>query len=169
MRSRPNRGFTLIEVMVTVVIIALLAAIAVPAFTKESRKSKASSEVNAMFAELAVREDQYKLENGAYLAADACPATTSPNGATAASCVATGGAWEPLRARLSSDTLVCSYTITAGTGAGTSGPAGFSFTSPAGAWFYIHATCDGDGSAAVNAQYFVSNVSSKVQKLDEGK
>lgn len=155
--------------MVTVAIVAILAAIAVPAFTRETRKSKAKSEVNAMFGELAMREDQYKLENGTYLAAVACPSTTVPAGTAAASCVASGGAWAPLRVRLPSENLVCTYTITAGTGAGTTGPTGFTFTSPPGAWFYIHAICDGDGNAATNAQYFISSTSSAIQKLNEGK
>ena len=78
MRDRlREQGFTLMEVMITVAIIAILAAIAVPVFTKQSRKSKASSEANAVFAELSVREEQYKLENGAYLTAAACPAVSS--------------------------------------------------------------------------------------------
>jgi hypothetical protein len=122
-----------------------------------------------MFAELAMREDQYKLENGAYLAAAACPSTTVRTGTSAASCVGAGGAWAPLRLRLPSPTLLCSYTVTAGTGAGTSGPTGFSFASPPGAWFYLLATCDGDGNASTNAQYFISSVASTIQVQNEGR
>lgn len=168
-RRSKRRGFTLVEVMITVAVIAVLAAIAIPQFTRETRKSKATSEVNAMFAELALRQDQYKLENGVYLAATACPATTVPAGTIATSCSATGGPWAPLRVRLPSDKLFCTYTITVGNGAGTSGPTGFTFSSPPGVWFYILATCDGDGDATQNAQYFVSSTSSAVQKLNEGK
>lgn len=173
MRRTPQRGFTLIEMMVTVAVIAVLAAIAIPAFTRETRKSKAGSEVNAMFGELAIRQDQYKTENGSYLSATACPANTVPTGTDAIACVTTGGAWEPLRARingvLDGNKLMCSYEITAGTGTGTSAPTGFTFASPAGSWFYIVATCDGDGDTTTNAQYFVSSVSSAIQKLNEGK
>ncbi|NVB79597.1 MAG: prepilin-type N-terminal cleavage/methylation domain-containing protein, partial [Kofleriaceae bacterium] len=50
-----EQGFTIVELMVVVAIIAVLAAIVVPTFTKESKKSKAKSEVGAMFAELGVR------------------------------------------------------------------------------------------------------------------
>jgi prepilin-type N-terminal cleavage/methylation domain-containing protein len=162
-----EQGFTLVELMVTVAIIAILAAIAVPAFTKESRKSKATSEVGAMFSELAVRQDQYKLENNAYLTTAACPSAPASNGQDASACINSGGVWEPLRARLPQTKLACSYAITTGTGTGTSNPSGFSFTSPVTSWFYIIATCDMDGDGT-NALYFTSSVDSSMQKQQDG-
>jgi prepilin-type N-terminal cleavage/methylation domain-containing protein len=166
---RSERGFTLIEVMMTVAIIAVLAVVVVPSFMKESRKSKASTEVGAVFAELAVREDQYKLENGVYLAATGCPGSTSPSGADASGCIATSGVWQPLRVRLPSTNLLCNYVITTGSGTGTSDPGGFTFASPSGEWFYITATCDGDGDTTTNATYFVSSLNTTIQKQNEGR
>jgi prepilin-type N-terminal cleavage/methylation domain-containing protein len=166
-RTRAREGgFTVIELMVTVAIIAVLAAIVVPSFTRESRKSKTTSEVAAMFGELSVREDQYKLENGDYLAAAACPSTTVSTGQDATGCV--GGLWNGLRVRLPQQKLICSYEIVTGTGTGTNNPAGFSFTSPAGDWFYLLATCDGDGNTAQNATYFMASTSSSIEKRHEG-
>jgi type IV pilus assembly protein PilA len=48
-----NRGFTLVEVMIVLFIIALLAAIAIPAFTrylKKSRTAEAAGHLNKMWA-----------------------------------------------------------------------------------------------------------------------
>ena len=169
MRRRSQRGFTLIEMMITVAVIAILAAIAIPMFSKETRKSKAKSEVGAMFGELGIRQEQYKLENGVYLATSACPSTTVPSGTAAASCVTASGPWVPLKVRLPSEKLICSYVTTIGTGTGATAPTGFTFTSPAGAWWYVVATCDGDGNSSVNASYFIASNNAAIQVQNEGR
>jgi hypothetical protein len=57
-----------------------------------------------------------------------------------------------------------------GTGTGTNNPvAGFTFTSPAGSWYYALATCDMNSSATVNSTYFTSSVDSNIQSRNEGK
>ncbi|MGE0869911.1 MAG: prepilin-type N-terminal cleavage/methylation domain-containing protein [Kofleriaceae bacterium] len=164
---RTQQGFTLIEMMITVAIIAVLAVVVVPQFTGESRKSRASTEVNAMFGELAIRQDQYRVENGVYLATAACPATPSATAQDASGCIAAGTDWAKLRVRLPSEKLRCSYVTTVGTTAGTNNPSGFTFTSPASAWYYIIATCNMDGTGG-NSTYFISSTSSAIQKLNEG-
>ncbi|HEY4055312.1 MAG TPA: prepilin-type N-terminal cleavage/methylation domain-containing protein [Kofleriaceae bacterium] len=169
MRRGAQRGFTLIEMMVTVAIIAILAAVAIPMFSKEKRKADTGTESAAMFGELAIRQDQYKLENGVYLATAACPATTNPKGTDATSCISTGGAWEKLKVRLPRQKLICTYTTTIGSGTGATPPTGFTFTSPQGAWFYILATCDADSNSSVDAQYFVSSINSTIQKINDGR
>ena len=64
-RARSSEaGFTLIELMTVVAIIAILAVVVVPQFMSEAKKVTGDSEVNAMFAELGTKLEQYKLEQG---------------------------------------------------------------------------------------------------------
>ncbi len=153
--------------MVTVAIIAVLAAVAIPSFTRETRKSKGSTEVSEVFAELAVREDQWRTENGSYLAAAACPPTPSPRAQDTSACFATGEPWQRLRVRVT-DPLRCSYEVVTGDTTGTNDPLGFSFTSPDEPWFYIVATCDLDGHPG-NSRYFYASTSRTRQVQDEGR
>ena len=57
-----QRGFTLVEIMIVVAIIALLAAIAVPGFLRARKRSQASRIINDLrLVDSAV--DQYAIEN----------------------------------------------------------------------------------------------------------
>jgi prepilin-type N-terminal cleavage/methylation domain-containing protein len=60
--SRQPAGFTLVEIMIVVAIIALLAAIAVPGFLRARKRSQASRIINDLrLIDSAV--DQYAIEN----------------------------------------------------------------------------------------------------------
>lgn len=58
-----RKGFTLVEIMIAVVIIGLLAAMAIPAFSKVNQSSKAKTCVNNL-RQIAGAKDQYFLEYG---------------------------------------------------------------------------------------------------------
>ena len=60
--SKKRGGFTLVEIMIVVAIIALLAAIAVPGFLRARKRSQASRVINDLrLIDSAV--DQYAIEN----------------------------------------------------------------------------------------------------------
>jgi type II secretory pathway pseudopilin PulG len=155
--------------MIAVAVIAILAVLVIPNWMGESRKSRARSEVAAMFAELATKENQYKVDNPTYLTTATCPTGTPTSTAQDASpCVASGGAWAPMRVILPEKTVYCTYTITTGTSADTpSPPTGFTMTQPAVSWYFIVANCNLSG-AATNAIYFTSSVDTAIQAQNEG-
>ena len=61
--NQSNKGFTLVEIMIVVVIIGLLAAMAIPAFQKVRQSSQDKAVLNNA-RQLSAAADQYYLENG---------------------------------------------------------------------------------------------------------
>ncbi len=61
--KQKNKGFTLVEIMIVVVIIGLLASMAIPAFQKVRTNSQDKAVLNNA-RQLSAASDQYYLENG---------------------------------------------------------------------------------------------------------
>lgn len=167
-----ERGFTIIELMIVVAIIAVLAVIVVPLFTGESKRVKAKSEVSPMLAELAQREDAYKLENGSYLTTTACPTAASTTGTDVNNaCLTSGSQWTTLRVQPSEKMLSCSYTITTGTStddpiallpawvASLTGNLAVTAPNIATSWYFIEAACPYN-------KYFTSSWDTKMRSED---
>jgi type IV pilus assembly protein PilE len=68
--SRKSSGFTLIELMVTVVIGAILVSIAVPMYTTQMRQSR-RTEARTALLDMASREERFSSTNSAYSSAPA--------------------------------------------------------------------------------------------------
>lgn len=59
------RGFTLIELMVVVAVVAILAAIAIPNFLEQSKKGRRSEAMSAV-GELQLRQERWRAEHPSY-------------------------------------------------------------------------------------------------------
>jgi prepilin-type N-terminal cleavage/methylation domain-containing protein len=169
-------GFTLIEIMIAVAIVGVLAAVAVMKFSSQTRRSRAT-EVNAIFAELRNRQEQYHLENGVYFSTGAdedaiYPATPAPRSQAFAPMSQAG--WQPLRVKAPMARVYCGYVAIAGRGGDGSnlgvkaGEFGLA-AAPATDWYYLLARCDLDGNAAVDSYYFSWSGDTKVQKQADGR
>ena len=71
------RGFTLIEVMITVVIVAILAAVAYPSYQDYVRRGNRSAAQTFMMT-IAQRQEQYLLSNRSYATTVAALSLTQP-------------------------------------------------------------------------------------------
>jgi type IV pilus assembly protein PilE len=65
MRTYKQRGFTLIELMITVAIVGILAAVAYPAYTSHIIKGSRAA-AKAQMMDIANRQQQYLLANRTY-------------------------------------------------------------------------------------------------------
>lgn len=60
-----SRGFTLIELMVVLAIVAILAAIALPTFNEQVRKSRRSEAIQGL-ADMQLRQERYRANHTTY-------------------------------------------------------------------------------------------------------
>jgi prepilin-type N-terminal cleavage/methylation domain-containing protein len=81
---KSNKGFTLIELMIVVVIIGILAALAIPRFMRSTTKAK-QSEAKQLLKQIYTMQRAYRQENDTYTlngvtASAAAPAAFGPIG-----------------------------------------------------------------------------------------
>jgi prepilin-type N-terminal cleavage/methylation domain-containing protein len=193
-----NRGFTLVELMIVVVILSILAAIGTIGFRKYIARAR-SGEAVAMLAEMSSKEQSYKLEFANYLPlrADNKADLPSPDEAEDAFYpIAAGSAaldsartpisisdatkwpqgWQAVGLRPRDTVLYCTYLTNAGTaGNDTSGlkyGALLIGVNTAAPWFYSLAACNLDSTPGYpdNVSIFaLSNLSPTLRVFNEGK
>ena len=171
-----ERGFTLIEIMIVVAIIAILAIVVVPTFIGEAKKVSAKSEVTAWFAELAAKQDRYKNEEGSYLdftcAHGALTNQTQNVPCTSAAEFTALGIIPP------SSKSRCNYAVVTGA-AGANPTSAFQpdgvttfsvpTTNPAVGWYVIQAKCNMDNDTGAYSYYITSSLDQTLQVANEGK
>jgi type IV pilus assembly protein PilE len=91
---RPIRGFTLIELMVAIAIVAILSAVALPAYTAYVQRSRVPVALDAL-ASYATRMEQRYQDVGNYGTGSACAVTlpTADNFAVSCSLASSGQAF----------------------------------------------------------------------------
>jgi type IV pilus assembly protein PilE len=118
--SHRQRGFTLIEALITVAVVAILAAVALPSYADYVRRSKIV-EATTGLSDMRVRLEQYFLDNRQYPGTCIVPAT-GPAPATQIYLPASSK-YFTFTCALTANT----YTVTA-TGKATGGMSGFVYT-----------------------------------------
>ena len=89
MFRKEERGFSLVELMIVVAIIAILAAVAIPTFMRFAMKSK-TAEATGNLSAIRTCEESYKAENDVYISCAAAPTVFAPD--------STPDVWDPLGA-----------------------------------------------------------------------
>ncbi|MBH9576001.1 prepilin-type N-terminal cleavage/methylation domain-containing protein [Inhella sp. 1Y17] len=134
---RPSRsplalGFTLIEVMVTVAVVAILGAVALPSYRDYVTRGRIP-EATAGLAERQVRMEQFFQDNRTYAGALACTVTAGKF--FTFSCTAASATAFELTATGTGSMSGFTYTVDqAGTKKTTAVPAGWSLPSPNNCW-----------------------------------
>lgn len=116
MANSRQTGFTLIEVMITVAIVGILAAIAYPSYQDSVLKGR-RAQARTAITDLLLQQERFASQRNCYLAFTSTPAgvgtvTTPPTPSTACGGAAALPATVPFRI-LSSDTLSSSYYLSA--------------------------------------------------------
>jgi prepilin-type N-terminal cleavage/methylation domain-containing protein len=172
-RVKRERGFTLVEMSVVVALIAVLAAIVVPIFMSEHREATGDAEVNALFTELGIKEQQYMVENGTYLSTGASESDTWPAAPSKSSQALQPlpASWVTLKVQPPESTAKCGYVVIAGDAGvdpGAIATGMFGMTTPQQPYYYVLAHCDLDGDSAKDGYYFQSSIDTTIQKLNAG-
>jgi type IV pilus assembly protein PilE len=137
---RPPRGFTLIELMVTIAIVAILTAIALPSYNAYVQRSRVPVALDAL-SSFATRMEQRYQDTGSYASGSACGVTLPTAENFSVSC-SLGSSGQAFTATATGTGLMTGYAYTIdsnGVRATTANPHGVPTTN---CWSTRGGTCD---------------------------
>ncbi|MBU1240088.1 prepilin-type N-terminal cleavage/methylation domain-containing protein [Myxococcota bacterium] len=170
-------GFSIIELLIVVIVVGILAAIAIPQFSRQQQKAK-TSEVPGMFAAIKQSQHAYKAEYGRFLSTGTSESDVYP--ALLGSGEPKKKKWEPgtstnwyqLGVQPPDYYVYCGYVTLSGSAgdvpSGVNGVKSFRNQTPQKPWFYIMAHCDLDGNSAVNTMFVTSSERTDVIEMNGG-
>ncbi len=120
-KQRRNRGFTVIELMVVVVIMGILAAIAMPQYDEYVLKGKLA-EGMSLLSDLQIRQEQYYQDNRTY--ANGMIPRSAGQYFTSTSCAYRSGDTQTYTCTATAPSLNYSYTVTESGSKTTTPPSG---------------------------------------------
>lgn len=161
-----SRGFTLVELMIVVAILIVLSVVAGGAYRRYLDYAR-KSEVYSMFAEVRAKEEAYRAEFSQYWPAAGgadnvfFPALGANEPTAKSWSVGTPAFWTQLNLAPGKQQLYCGYAVATGLAnqapGGSYGASAFNNATPTTPWWYVVATCDNDGNAAVNALFWTTS------------
>ncbi|HEU0029650.1 MAG TPA: type II secretion system protein [Kofleriaceae bacterium] len=167
----PQAGFTLIEIMVVLALVAVIASLALPALGGSSKTKRMQSEVNAFVGELRLRQEAFMAEQGRYLSTGASETDMFPAAidGTPQDISSPPATWTQLEVKMPMSQAACSYVVISGNSAmGSAGPmavGSFSYVKPSTrSWYYVLARCT-DGKT--DTYFFASNDDAKPRMIGD--
>jgi len=139
MQGRQHRGFTLIELMVTVAVVSILAAVALPSYTQYVQRGRVPAALDGL-SSYATRMEQRYQDTGNYANGTAC-AVAVPTVSNFTITCELGNSGQGYTATAAGSGNMAAYTYTinqAGTRATTAHPKGANLT----CWTTRGTTCD---------------------------
>lgn len=177
--GQTNKGFTLIEMMIVVVIIAVLATVAIIAYTRHIKKGRIVQE-KVFVSKIQSLQETYFQQSGFYY--DVCtgnydPATTPKDKLVWNSDMTKLTRWEVLGARPENGITYFQWDVTASVPP-AGDPTNHAFTGiassalgmrPDVAWYYIRAKGDLAGDGGTDTEIFATSTKTEIWTQNEGK